>query len=468
MKRLVLMPFVAVLLASCQDYLFDQKFPQEVEEVAITVPEVRPTPADIIFIVDNSGSMADEQEVLAASFDSFAKVITQSDGDYRIGVITTDTDGPKGLPGRTGSFSGEIAGLSSTAFTAASPFDATGIDFSGCQPTDLAHSCFHAPLVDSTQSRADQLQNFANVIKVGSCGSGTERGIESLIAALGKTAPGGCNADFLRENSNLVLIFVTDEDDSSRDMATSGTPPLLPPRTLELLEQYKPLSKIRIAMIVGAGPDGKAARCRVGNKGKTDLNCGHSICEACPGNPNDPAWCATETARKEWNLCWWCSYYNDTTNCCEAVAGSSFVNLATELEKRVAAQNPAIEVTGCQTSTTSRTACLIESICQSNFGDSLARIATELVIDSRMELSPAPVNPKGVAVSIHGGRYPEGRKLKYGTDFTISTVSPELAYLDLKVLPEPPNERLEVKFVSRVVNNSPKDDAGEPPTDAGP
>ena len=48
-----------------------------------------PTPTDILFVVDNSGSMADEQENLAQNFDQFIQQIAGA-GDYRIAVVTTD------------------------------------------------------------------------------------------------------------------------------------------------------------------------------------------------------------------------------------------------------------------------------------------------------------------------------------------------------------------------------------------
>jgi hypothetical protein len=51
---------------------------------------------DILFVIDNSSSMAEEQAALAASFESFINVLERPErtADYRIGVTTTDNGNP--------------------------------------------------------------------------------------------------------------------------------------------------------------------------------------------------------------------------------------------------------------------------------------------------------------------------------------------------------------------------------------
>ena len=46
--------------------------------------------ADILFVVDNSGSMEDNQTNLANNFTSFIQAATDWNADYQIGVTTTD------------------------------------------------------------------------------------------------------------------------------------------------------------------------------------------------------------------------------------------------------------------------------------------------------------------------------------------------------------------------------------------
>jgi hypothetical protein len=56
---------------------------------------------DILFVIDNSGSMGEEQAILAANIGSFIIVLEDDDVDanYRIGVTTTDMGNPWCPPG---------------------------------------------------------------------------------------------------------------------------------------------------------------------------------------------------------------------------------------------------------------------------------------------------------------------------------------------------------------------------------
>src|SRR6185436_7640945 len=85
--------FALFFVCGCQDYLFEMVEPSRVTEATRNIV-IEPSPADIVFVVDNSGSMADEQDKLAASFDRFIRVIAQEqDPDlYRIAIVTTDLD----------------------------------------------------------------------------------------------------------------------------------------------------------------------------------------------------------------------------------------------------------------------------------------------------------------------------------------------------------------------------------------
>ena len=49
----------------------------------------RPT-ADILWVIDNSRSMEDEQALVAEGFVSFIQNVEESNADFHIGVVTTD------------------------------------------------------------------------------------------------------------------------------------------------------------------------------------------------------------------------------------------------------------------------------------------------------------------------------------------------------------------------------------------
>ncbi len=54
-----------------------------------TAPKV-----DMLFVVDNSGSMSDEQAMLADSFQTFIDQFMLRNVDFHIGIITTDVTDP--------------------------------------------------------------------------------------------------------------------------------------------------------------------------------------------------------------------------------------------------------------------------------------------------------------------------------------------------------------------------------------
>jgi len=57
--------------------------------VQVTIPKV-----DVLFVVDNSCSMEEEQEALGANFDAFLDYFLGSGLDYHVGVVSTDMNDP--------------------------------------------------------------------------------------------------------------------------------------------------------------------------------------------------------------------------------------------------------------------------------------------------------------------------------------------------------------------------------------
>ncbi|MGV3622747.1 MAG: MopE-related protein [Archangium sp.] len=119
-----------------------------------------PLKTDFIFVVDNSASMLEEQAALANSADALFAAFNSSGLDFRIGVITTDSDVLRG-----------------TGFT-----------------SDLAQ--------------------FKSDVRVGINGNGFEMGIEYALRAvrLGKMLMDPSRR--IREDAGLVVVFVTDEENA--------------------------------------------------------------------------------------------------------------------------------------------------------------------------------------------------------------------------------------------------------------
>ncbi len=76
-------------------------------------------------------------------------------------------------------------------------------------------------------NRDDYESDFAARALVGVEGSDKEKGLEAAAFALNPilTAPGGANDGFLRPEAQLLVVFVSDEEDCSDNGALEGEPP---------------------------------------------------------------------------------------------------------------------------------------------------------------------------------------------------------------------------------------------------
>jgi hypothetical protein len=129
--------------------------------------------ADILLVIDNSCSMAEEQSSLASNFANFLQYATAASVDYQIGVVTTDR-----------SQGGRLV--------------ATGL------PT---------PYLTPTTPNASTV--FGRMVNVGTGGSTVEMGFEPATMALSAANLSGPNAGFLRQQASLAVVVVSDADDQS-------------------------------------------------------------------------------------------------------------------------------------------------------------------------------------------------------------------------------------------------------------
>jgi hypothetical protein len=374
---------LALIAFGCTKYDFDGRPPEDLKEVNRVVQAGKPTPADVLFIVDNSGSMADEQENLARNFSAFINAIAGA-GDYQLAIVTTDLDSvdANGQPK-------ERAGLVSTRYKDTHPNTLIGgLDVSQCTNVEIDHGCFRGDdpalrIISSKQDQATQISAFQSNVRVGSCGSGKERGLDAMVRALELTDPGECNEGFLRANANLVIVFVSDEEDFD---APDAMPPSIQ-SYVDAVRAKKSAGAVRVAAIVGS-KDGEAARCGMGG------TCGSLCNEPMPSNPDDA---------RNWQYCWWCSYYN-TADCCSANSGSRYVAFARAMEQAIASAGPDIEINACRGAAdpNTRIACLVDSICQQEFDATLKKIAKDLILPTEFVLDPPATNPNGIVVKIDG------------------------------------------------------------------
>lgn len=144
---------------------------------------------DVLFVVDDSSTMGEEQVRLGAAAPNFIAALRAKltdVGDIHVGVVATDSPALAVSAGRCGPFVG-------------------GLGFMTLDD-DLAVS-----LVCAAQ--------------VGVTGSPDERPMETLLAATDDLAnqPGGLNSDFVRKSALLVVVVVTDEEDDHEDDPAWGS-----------------------------------------------------------------------------------------------------------------------------------------------------------------------------------------------------------------------------------------------------
>lgn len=165
---------------------------------------------DILFVIDNSGSMDQEQDNLAANFPMFAQLIedyTNSAGmqlDYHVGVTTTDRDysSIQIIPGNPPT---NFPGSSGTGNNGKLLTKGTGPDCG-------------MPRKWLQRGDQDVVGKFSCIAKQGTSGSPDEMPLDAMKLALvdrmADTGPNG-NSGFLRPDALLAIVFLTDEEDCS-------------------------------------------------------------------------------------------------------------------------------------------------------------------------------------------------------------------------------------------------------------
>ncbi len=247
--------------------------------------------ADVVFVIDNSDSMADESEALALNFDAFINDLvsgTAGQGDGLVGAvntyvgsisdrarlvdfqlaITTTTIDTDAVPGAQGAL---IGGPDTRILSAGMP--------------DLADAFITNLLCEATCWRESDLPSDPNytcgdpydqvTLQVldcvcgesaweGNCGSGNEEGLEASLEVMCRASDNppaecwddirplteddaGTNAGLLREDSTAIFVIVTDEGDNSRMLPVGVDDPT---DYLDLMDRFN--HRYRYAVI---GPD---------------------------------------------------------------------------------------------------------------------------------------------------------------------------------------------------------------------
>lgn len=173
--------------------------------------------ADILFVIDNSGSMQEEQTAMANAFSSFITEFVNKAVDYHIGIISTDsnsysnvpiTNDPNNPPNPkpSGWFGNPFFGYHN-------PFP----DASSTPGTLLMRNQYPASsryLSPSSGSTTQIIDMFRNNARLGINGSGTERVIYNALQALDVKKLANENSSFRREDALVAIVGVTDENEN--------------------------------------------------------------------------------------------------------------------------------------------------------------------------------------------------------------------------------------------------------------
>lgn len=138
--------------------------------VQVTTPQV-----DILWVIDDSCSMSEEQAKLTNNFDAFINFFLDSGLDWHIGVVSTDTN--------ANDKKGKLQGAAGYKY----------LDPDTPNPIAL----------------------FQQMAVLGTGGAIDERGRRATHMALTDPQLSGFNAGFYREDASLNVVVISDENDSS-------------------------------------------------------------------------------------------------------------------------------------------------------------------------------------------------------------------------------------------------------------
>jgi hypothetical protein len=195
---------------------------------------------DLLFVIDNSGSMGEEQMNLGANFPTFINVLDASGLDYRVAVTTTARNynynmvTPIGnIPQSTSGESGEM----------------------------LKKGSMTKRWIDKNDGNVSA--TFSVLASVGTSGSGDEMPLGAMRDAFEDRMMDGTNVGFRRQDALLGIVMLTDENDCSYEQSVNlNFGESLCANQMEPPQNYKTFldtyagnpTRWAAAIIAGAGP----------------------------------------------------------------------------------------------------------------------------------------------------------------------------------------------------------------------
>ncbi len=207
------------LLTGCPDRTISEVSPEQGRVEFKDIPVAVNRDIDILFVIDDSPSMADKQANLKNNFPNFINVLNTIEGglpNVHLGVVTSDL----GASGADGVIAPAIGGgaagaCSSTGKNGALQTFGAGAAVTGKFISDVASA---TPGMRMTNYTGTLASAFSTIASAGAGGCGFEQHIEAAKRAL--QANNTANAGFIRPSAYLAIIILADEDDCSMEHAT--------------------------------------------------------------------------------------------------------------------------------------------------------------------------------------------------------------------------------------------------------
>ncbi|MNK26228.1 hypothetical protein D3C87_445600 [compost metagenome] len=156
-----------------------------------------PKKIDVLWVIDNSGSMETSQQNLATNFQSFINRFQQNNYDFNMAVVTTDAWR------KEFNANSELARIRDGAVLQRAPYP---------------HIENHSGVFVMNNNTPDLSNVFSTNIKQGTLGDGDERAIESMKQSLLDSF--NVSLNFRRPEAFLAVIIVSDEEDFSHSSSS--------------------------------------------------------------------------------------------------------------------------------------------------------------------------------------------------------------------------------------------------------
>lgn len=226
---------------------------------------------DFLWVIDNSGSMADEQGNVAATAQTFLETLVSSGVDWRLAVTTTETY----LIANGTSAGGNFTHRNLTTGSSFGPDELLDLNLTNGSIVDNSYGLRGDGFLASTDDAADVRTKFIEYITFDAgcarttlapensniCGSGLESGLQSGVWTLQQTAAlnGTDNPrHYLRPEATRIVVWISDEEDQKLKPDLEFTPypadsPIRTGSTQSLIQQYKEVQAIGAAIVGDLG-----------------------------------------------------------------------------------------------------------------------------------------------------------------------------------------------------------------------